>query len=181
MIACTYRSGVLSKPSRLGSSPMHSRMVRTAMAILFSQAARSAGEACRREMVDLADGKGLSGAWMEIMAGHTRPTQAVRIGKRRCPISRMGSFSERGGRAGRWTKAVSFVEGWPWEAGRKRRSGRTSCGFLIAIERFQTAIGGDGRGRLVELNFSRGIHFRWCARTAKRDRWRWRVGRRRKG
>ena len=33
---------------------MHSRMVRTAEAMRFSQAARSSGVALRREMVDLA-------------------------------------------------------------------------------------------------------------------------------
>lgn len=54
MMAWAYLSGVLSKPSRSGSSPIHSRMVRTAETIIFSRAERSVVVSLRRETVDFA-------------------------------------------------------------------------------------------------------------------------------
>jgi len=54
MSAFAYRSGVFRRPSRSGSSPRHSRMVRTAPASRCSRSNFSAGEAFNRRRVDFA-------------------------------------------------------------------------------------------------------------------------------
>ena len=65
---------------------MHSRMVRTAEIIFFSRASRSAGVACRRETVDLADEMGKQGP-ENVKARHTRPAQTVWIRKGACSLA----------------------------------------------------------------------------------------------
>ena len=67
---------------------MHSRMVRTAEIIFFSRASRSAGVACRRETVDLADEMGKQGP--ENVKGKAYPASPNRVDQEG------GLFSRRG-------------------------------------------------------------------------------------
>ena len=96
--AFAYRSGVFRRPSRSGSSPRHSRMVRTAPARRCSRSNFSAGVAFNRRRVDFA-GEEMSGFERRTGRRRTWPSETVWIWYRALDARRRGRrrVTESGG------------------------------------------------------------------------------------